>query len=87
MKADRMWAYCPSCKHTQRFQRVEMSHVAHAVFTVLTMGLWAVSWLALIIGHRLKPWRCKQCEGSAHGTPRVRREPSESESNKAPTTG
>lgn len=74
MGADRMWAYCPTCKHTQRFQRVEMNHRVHAVLTVCTLGLWGVSWLAVTIGHALKPWRCKQCEGSEHGKPRVRRE-------------
>ena len=61
MTDERIWAHCPRCKHTQRFVRVETKHLFHAVMTVLTVGLWAISWIALIIGHRVWPWRCKHC--------------------------
>ena len=67
-----MWAHCPTCKHTQRFQRVGVNHWLHAFLTVITLGLWGVSWAAVTIGYWLKPWRCKQCEGSDHGTPKKR---------------
>ena len=29
--------------------------------TVLTLGLWGLSWIALTIGHHFWPWRCKHC--------------------------
>jgi hypothetical protein len=45
----------------QRFGRVETNHWFHAGFTVLTLGLWGISWLAIFIGRKVWPWRCKQC--------------------------
>jgi len=39
-----------------------MHHGWHFVFSVFTLGLWAVSWAALSLGRRLHPWKCQQCE-------------------------
>ena len=60
-QSDSLWAHCPQCKHASRFLRFEVNHKMHALFTVLTAGLWGISWIALIIGQRLHPWRCNQC--------------------------
>lgn len=66
MKDDgRVWAYCPTCCHRQRFIHVEVNHAFHAVMTVLTCGLWLISWAAVWIGYRFVPWRCKHCGCSA----------------------
>jgi|GEM_PF-5834558 len=35
------------------------------MLTVCTAGLWGVSWLAIVLGHTLWPWRCKACGCSA----------------------
>jgi hypothetical protein len=61
MNPDKIWAHCPQCKSTQRFVRVQMNHRFHAALTILTVGLWGVSWLALAIWHRFWPWQCKNC--------------------------
>jgi hypothetical protein len=29
--------------------------------TVCTAGLWLVSWIALFIGSKMRPWRCEHC--------------------------
>ena len=60
-QSDKVWAYCPNCKHTTRFLRFEVNHWLHAQLTVLTLGLWGISWAALAIGQRLRPLHCNQC--------------------------
>jgi hypothetical protein len=37
----------------------------HAGLTVVTLGLWGISWLAILIGRRVWPWRCRQCGWNA----------------------
>lgn len=71
MKGEKTWAHCPTCAHTQRFQRAHVNHGFHAVMTVLTLGLWAFSWMAVWIGHRFAPWRCRQCGSNAPDFSRV----------------
>ncbi len=55
-------AYCWNCRHEQLFVRATMRHGWHFIFSIVTLGLWAVCWLAMHIGLRLRPWRCQQCE-------------------------
>jgi hypothetical protein len=31
------------------------------VLSVLTAGLWIISWIALCIGKVMRPWRCEHC--------------------------
>jgi hypothetical protein len=50
---------CNSCGGTVRV--VEVNHWLHAVLTVLTLGLWGVSWLAWSIDVRRRPWVCGEC--------------------------
>jgi len=33
----------------------------HLLLTALTLGLWGISWAALAIAQRRKPWRCSVC--------------------------
>ena len=61
-RPDKVWAYCPKCKHTQRFVRIQTLHLRHAIASVLTCGLWAISWAALVVGRHYWPWRCKHCD-------------------------
>ena len=61
MKKDKTRAYCRRCRHEQVFVRVKIHHRLHLLFSILTLGLWSVSWLALYIGQRLRPWRCEHC--------------------------
>lgn len=90
MTDERIWAYCPKCKHTQRFVRVETPHRFHAVMTVFTCGLWAISWAAIAVGHRIWPWRCKHCNSSdpdlTKKRQRIRKDP-ETKSVVSPTPG
>ena len=61
MKKDKTRAYCRRCRHEQIFVRVKIHHRLHLLFSIVTLGLWAVSWLAIFIGQRLRPWRCEHC--------------------------
>jgi hypothetical protein len=61
MTRDRIRGYCPRCSHSQLFNRSEIHHGIHLFVTILTCGLWLVSWIAVIVGHRIRPWRCQQC--------------------------
>jgi hypothetical protein len=61
MKKDKTRAYCPRCRHTQIFVRAKMHHGVHLLFSVLTLGLWAVSWLSIYLGQHFRPWRCEHC--------------------------
>jgi len=61
MKKDTIRAYCPSCRHHQTFVRVKTNHWAHLALSVLTCGLWLVSWGAVCLGVLLRPWRCEHC--------------------------
>lgn len=54
-------AYCRYCRHEQVFVRATMRHGWHLLFSIVTLGLWAVCWLALHIGQRLRPWHCEHC--------------------------
>ncbi len=65
MRPAKIWAHCPCCRHTQRFSRVETNHLLHLVLTVVTLGLWGISWLAILIGRWVWPWRCHQCGWNA----------------------
>jgi len=61
MKKDTMRAYCRRCRHQQIFVRAQMHHGVHLFFSILTLGLWAVSWLAIYLGKIFRPWRCEHC--------------------------
>jgi hypothetical protein len=59
---DRLRAYCVRCRHVQLFRRIEPEHGCHAMLTLITAGLWLVSWLSVVLVARLSPWRCPRCE-------------------------
>ena len=61
MKKDKTKAYCRCCRHEQIFVRVKTHHRLHLIFSILTLGLWLVGWLATSIMQRLRPWRCEHC--------------------------
>ncbi len=59
--------YCPSCKCHQWFKRIEPKHGFHALMTVLTLGLWSVSWLAVSIVALRKLRECPECGAICKG--------------------
>lgn len=54
-------AYCAKCRHRQSFVKTKVNHVLHLILTILTLGLWGISWAAHTIGMYYRPWRCKHC--------------------------
>jgi len=36
-------------------------HLVHGVLTVLTCGLWGVSWLSISVVMKGERWRCMRC--------------------------
>jgi hypothetical protein len=61
MKKDKIRAHCPRCRHRQPFLREKVNHPLHLLLTILTGGLWLISWIALAIGRLRYPWRCEHC--------------------------
>jgi hypothetical protein len=54
-------AYCAHCRHRQTFIRVEVRHWFHFLLTLATVGFWGISWLAISLAAKLRPWRCEHC--------------------------
>jgi hypothetical protein len=54
-------AYCSRCRHEHTFVPARHHHLLHLVLTVCTGGIWLVTWVAVCIGQRLRPWRCEHC--------------------------
>jgi len=61
MRKNKIRAHCPRCQHQQIFVRAQINHSLHFILTLLTAGLWAISWIALCIGKYVRPWRCEHC--------------------------
>jgi len=61
MTTERLRGYCARCRHQQIFEKSRLHHGFHFLLSVLTCGLWLVSWLSIYIGHRFRPWRCVKC--------------------------
>lgn len=61
MTKDRIRGYCPRCGHDQLFEKDHIHHGIHFFLTIITFGLWLVSWASIALYHRLRPWRCPQC--------------------------
>jgi hypothetical protein len=59
--SERVWGFCPHCGHRQLFFRSEIHHRFHLFLSIITAGLWLVSWVAVVIIHRLRPWHCSHC--------------------------
>jgi len=64
MTRDRIRGFCPRCRHQQVFERTQVHHGVHLFLSIVTFGLWLVSWIAIYVGHRFHPWRCVQCNWS-----------------------
>lgn len=68
--------YCAFCEEERAFRPPRAHHSFHITLTVLTFGVWGVSYAALLI-HRLflAPLRCAHCghrfraEGNPKGAP------------------
>ncbi|MEI6350590.1 MAG: hypothetical protein WCP06_05725 [Verrucomicrobiota bacterium] len=66
MSTEHIRAHCPRCRHRQIFKREEIHHRLHFILTILSLGLWGISWLAIIIGARFRPYHCDQCGYSVY---------------------
>ena len=38
-----------------------INHPVHAFLSVITGGLWLISWAAICVGKIRYPWRCEHC--------------------------
>jgi len=54
-------AHCARCRATTRFRRRAVRHRAHALKTVLSLGLWLPLWMGDLLSSALRPWRCAEC--------------------------
>lgn len=53
--------YCNRCESDQIQLRPTPDHPLHLALTILSLGLWGISWLAVIIYSRCYGWECKGC--------------------------
>lgn len=64
----REWGgFCKYCDRRRLFRSSTTvpNHVVHALFTIASMGLWAIGWIILTASKpRTTPWLCTVC-----GTP------------------
>ena len=60
-KRRKIRAYCSRCRHKQSFELTHTNHMLHLALSILSLGLWTISWVSLAIGIRKNPWRCKHC--------------------------
>ncbi len=58
--------YWSSCKAVRLFGRERARHDIHFCLTLLTLGLWSVSWLAATIGAVFSRWECTRCKAKPH---------------------
>jgi len=65
MNREKTKAYCRDCRHDQVFVRATMRHGWHLAFSIVTLGVWSLCWLAMWIGQRIHPWRCEHCSCNA----------------------
>ena len=61
VKVRQIRAYCARCRHKTSFELTTINHPVHLAITLLTLGLWGISWAAHTIGMNYRPWRCKHC--------------------------
>ena len=53
--------FCPRCDRNRTLERRKPDHVLHLVLALVTLGLWAVPWLALSLYGRRYLWQCVSC--------------------------
>jgi len=58
---DKIRAHCPRCRHQQIFTRATINHPLHLLLSLMTAGLWIISWIAICLGRFMRPWRCEHC--------------------------
>lgn len=65
-------AYCSFCESEQIFRRSSFRHGLHITLSVLTLGVWLISYAALWWRWRITAgWRCTECghRFRIHGRP------------------
>jgi hypothetical protein len=53
--------HCKRCEGTRIFKKATVRHSLHLALSVVTGGLWLVSWASLVIGNVVEPWICCKC--------------------------
>ena len=56
--------FCNECGKERTFYRTLPNHKLHLILSILTGGLWLVSWLSLIFNQKHLPWTCGACEAT-----------------------
>ena len=57
----RVRAFCSRCHHVQLFKREKPNHALHLFLSVITAGMWLISWLSVAIMANYQPWQCQRC--------------------------
>ena len=57
----RAQGFCPACGSDNQISRRTLNHQTQLILTIVTLGLWAIPWLALWLYGKRIPWRCRCC--------------------------
>lgn len=53
--------FCQNCNDSLMHVERKTSHILHAIFSVITAGLWLIGWLAVHMYNQSKGSRCIRC--------------------------
>src|SRR5262245_57006289 len=76
--------WCEACGEYHRFVRTRVPHRLHLVLTIVSAGLWSISWLADFIHARIFGLRCSTCGARVKPNPK---EDSETAAEQSPKQG
>lgn len=61
MPADTHKFFCTRCTAERTFRRLKVNHRFHLIISIVTGGLWLISWLGVVVARRFQPWYCSIC--------------------------
>ena len=62
MPSDKQRLVCDHCGTKELFYRSRVNHPLHIALSILTGGLWLISYIALMVGQPFQPWICSACD-------------------------
>ncbi len=77
--------FCRYCCGPRQIYRRRLNHTLQFLLTLVTLGLWAMPWLAMWAFSLRRPWRCRTCRRVVEQSAAI--EPADADSAAAPWVG
>jgi len=61
--------FCDVCGRERTFYRREINHKLHFILSIITGGLWLISWASLVMLYSHASWTCGACGAIKHLQP------------------